>query len=132
MRDKEKIDELNTRFIETDEFLDWEEFSRRTNEALKADPNAATVTVPAAFLRRVMGEISVSPLTFRVYRDRHNQLCDELGLPEEKVRSSEDIEPGEITGEDMKTRRRIDAMKPLSFKHGGAANDEDEDTGGPF
>ena len=42
------------------------------------------VTVPAAFLRRVINDIGTTPRMFAAYRERFNQLCDELEVPEEK------------------------------------------------
>ena len=84
MANEEKADELYARFQETDEMLDWDDFVIKTRDALDADPNADAVTVPAPFLRRVLGDIAATPLMFPAYRDRHNQLCDELGIPEEK------------------------------------------------
>ncbi len=84
MATEEQADELHARFAETDEFVEWEDFKNMTQEALERDPAAETVTVPAAFLRRVIAEISTQPLIFSALLDRHNRLCDELGLPEEK------------------------------------------------
>jgi hypothetical protein len=80
----EQRDALALAFQETDEMQDWDEFVTQGREVLQANPGAKTVTVPAAFLRRVITEIATVPLIFTPYRDRYNQLCDELGIPEEK------------------------------------------------
>ena len=84
MTPDERGDELQAKFLETDEMQDWDEFVTEGNKALEANPRAESVTVPAAFLRRVMGDIGAAPLMFPAYRDRFNQLCDEMGMPEEK------------------------------------------------
>lgn len=133
MTNEKGSDDLNTRFLETDEMQDWQDFVSITRKALKADPSAQKVSVPAAFLRRVLSEIATNPLMFGAYRDRHNQLCDEMGLPDEKVSVREDEPPMDaLTGEDMKTRKPVQKMKPLSFKGSGTEDDGGEDTGGPF
>jgi hypothetical protein len=77
-------DELFTQFQETDEMQDWDAFVTQGRAALEKNPKAETVAVPAAFLRRVMDEIGTTPTMFTACRDRFNQLCDELGVPEEK------------------------------------------------
>jgi hypothetical protein len=82
---EDRGDELFARFQETDEMQDWDAFVEAVKQALKDAPNAETVAVPAGFLRRVIEEIGATPLMFTAYRDRFNLLCDEMGMPEEKV-----------------------------------------------
>jgi len=84
MATEQQGDDLFAKFQDTEEMLDWDEFVTQTKKVLATDPAAETVTIPAAFLRRVILEIGTSPLMFTAYRDRFNQLCDELGMPEEK------------------------------------------------
>lgn len=84
MATDEQRDALFLAFQETDEMEDWDDFALQCKNFLEADPEAKTVTVPAAFLRRVILDIGATPLMFTAYRDRFNQLCDELGIPEEK------------------------------------------------
>ena len=84
MTEDERRDELYAAFQETDEMQDWDEFVTQAQKALEADPEAEAVTVPAAFLRRVMSDIFGTPQMFTSYRDRFNQLCDKMGMPGEK------------------------------------------------
>ena len=127
MSDDDRADELYTRFLETEEMQDWEEFVGATKKALKADPNAQTVTVPAGFLRRVMTDIATTPHMFYAYRERFNQLCDEMGMPEEKGGIDEKVPTGEIGAEDMVSRRKFSVRsKPLHYK----TDPKDEKTGG--
>ena len=82
---QDRGDELFARFQETDEMQDWDAFVESVKKALEDAPSAETVAVPAGFLRRVIEEIGATPLMFAAYRDRFNLLCDEMGMPEEKV-----------------------------------------------
>jgi hypothetical protein len=84
MTEDERRDALFARFQEADEMEDWDAFVTQSRKALEASPNAETISVPAAFLRRVIDDIGATPLMFTSYRDRFNRLCDELGLPGEK------------------------------------------------
>jgi hypothetical protein len=84
MATEQQVDELHGKFQDTEEMRDWDEFVTGTKKVLGTNPAVETVTVPAAFLRRVILDIGTSPLMFTAYRDRFNQLCDELGMPEEK------------------------------------------------
>jgi len=84
MATEQQVDELHGKFQDTEEMRDWDEFVTGTKKVLATNPAVETVTVPAAFLRRVILDIGTSPLMFTAYRDRFNQLCDELGMPEEK------------------------------------------------
>ena len=84
MATEEQSDALFLAFQETDEMEDWDEFVLQSKKLLEADPEAKTITVPAAFLRRVILDIGATRLMFTAYRDRFNQLCDEQGIPEEK------------------------------------------------
>jgi hypothetical protein len=82
---QDQRDELFARFQETDEMQDWDAFVEAVRKALEDAPSAETVAVPAGFLRRVIAQIGATPLMFTAYRDRFNLLCDEMGMPEEKV-----------------------------------------------
>ena len=84
MATEEQIETMYAEFTETDEMAEWDDFRIMTTEALERDPDAETVTVPAAFLRRVITEIATQPLIFSALLERHNQLCDQFGIPEEK------------------------------------------------
>ena len=97
MTEEERGDELYARFQETEEMQDWDEFVTETRKALEANPKAETVTVPAAFLRRTIEDIAMTPHMFSAYRDRFNALCDELGMPEEKRGVPQAQEGGEST-----------------------------------
>jgi len=81
---EEQSDALFLAFQETDEMEDWDAFVLQSKRLLESDPEANTITVPAAFLRRVILDIGATPLMFTAYRDRFNQLCDEMRIPEEK------------------------------------------------
>lgn len=134
MADRGRVNELYERFLETDEMQDWAAFIDMAKKALMSEPNAETVTVPAGFLRRVMTDISIAPTGFSAYRERFNQLCDEMGLPEEKEAIGETAALTEAGAEDMVARRKFSVRsKPLHYK-GGPKEDEDggDDTGGPF
>jgi hypothetical protein len=98
MTDDERRDELYAKFQETDEMAEWDDFVSRTRNALEANPAAETVTVPAAFLRRVIDQIGATPHMFSVCRDRFNELCDEMGLAEEKRPAPAAPERGEEEG----------------------------------
>lgn len=50
------------RFLATEEGQEWQDFVETANKALEFDTE--TVTVPAAFLRRVIADIAVDPLMF--------------------------------------------------------------------
>ena len=84
MATEQQVDELHGKFQDTEEMRDWDEFVTGTKKVLATNPAVETVTVPAGFLRRVILDIGTSPLMFTAYRDRFNQLCEELGMPEEK------------------------------------------------
>lgn len=84
MSEDDRRDDLYAKFQETDEMVEWDAFVNGARKALEASPDAQTVSVPAAFLRRVIDDIGATPLAFPAYRDRFNQLCDEMGMPEEK------------------------------------------------
>jgi hypothetical protein len=80
---KEPTGTVADRFLATDEAEEWQAFTRAANAALEKS-DSETVTVPAAFLRRVLPEISADPLMFRHLLDAWNRTADELGLPKEK------------------------------------------------
>jgi len=116
MADEDRVQELYIRFLGTDEMQDWEEFVEKAKKALKADPNAETVTVPAAFLRRVMLDVATTPHIFDAVRDRFNQLCDEMGLPEEKDTGGAVLTLNP-SAEDMVSRRKFSVRsKPIHYK----------------
>ena len=93
MATEKQLDDLYVRFIDTQEMGEWQDFVDECKRALHEDPTAKTVTVPATFLRRVILQIGQEPTMFDAYQRRFNQLCDELGLPEEKKPVS-DYDPG--------------------------------------
>jgi hypothetical protein len=128
MTDEDRADELYGQFLATDEMQDWDEFVEQARKALEANPDAETVTVPAAFLRRVITEIGTTPHMFRVYVERFNQLCDEMGVPEQKIAE------GDPRPEDMVAQRKFSVWKkPIHYKdRAKKASDEDDDKGGPF
>lgn len=119
-------DDLYTRFLETDEMLDWHEFTQGAKKALRAEPDAERVTVPASFLRRVITEITVNPHMFDAYRERFNQLCDELGRPEEKIPTPNAASEGLIS------RRDFTVGKALHYKNQHEEEGDGEDDKGPF
>jgi hypothetical protein len=65
---------------------------------------------------------------FRVYVERFNQLCDEMGVPEQKIAE------GDPRPEDMVAQRKFSVWKkPIHYKdRAKKASDEDDDKGGPF
>jgi len=71
---------LMAAFLETPEMADWEEFVAAARRQL--DTGADTVTVPAAFLRRVIDDIATSPLMFGAVQQDWNRHCDAHGQPE--------------------------------------------------
>lgn len=93
MATEDQINELEVRFLDTEEMGDWQTFVDECKQALTDAPEAKTVTVPAMFLRRVILDIGMQPKMFGAYQRRYNQLCDEFGLPEEKKPVSE-YDPG--------------------------------------
>lgn len=73
---------LMAAFLEAPDMADWEEFVAATRRQL--DTGADTVTVPAAFLRRVIDDIATSPLMFAAVRQDWNRHCHDHGQPEFK------------------------------------------------
>ena len=76
-------DELQDLFQNTDEMLAWDDFITEARKALETGDEKAML--PMAFLRLVFVELAIDPLHFPVFRTRFNQLCDEQGMPGEKV-----------------------------------------------
>ena len=66
---------LMAAFLDTPEMADWDAFVSATRQQLAA--GAASVTVPAAFLGRIIDEISTSPMMFMAVKDHWNRHCDE-------------------------------------------------------
>jgi hypothetical protein len=76
-------DELMDLFQNTDEMLAWDDFVTEARKALEKGDEKAIL--PMAFLRLVLPDLATDPLHFPVFRTRFNQLCDEQGMPGEKV-----------------------------------------------
>lgn len=70
---------LMAAFLETPEMADWEEFVAAARRQLET--SADTVTVPAAFLRRIIDDIATSPLMFTAVQSDWNRHCDAQGQP---------------------------------------------------
>lgn len=70
---------LMAAFLETPDMADWEEFVAAARRQLES--GADTVTVPVAFLRRVIDDIATSPLMFGAVRQDWNRHCDAHGHP---------------------------------------------------
>ena len=70
---------LMAAFLDTPDMADWEEFVAAARRQL--DTGADSVTVPAAFLRRVIDDIATSPLMFGAVRQDWNRHCDAQGQP---------------------------------------------------
>jgi len=83
-------DELQDVFQNTDEMLAWDDFVTQARKALENGEEKAML--PTAFLRLVLPDLATDPLHFPVYRTRFNRLCDELGMPGEKVREPSSTE----------------------------------------
>lgn len=83
MANKEPTGAVADRFLATDEAEEWQAFTQAANAALEKS-DGETVTVPAAFLRRVLPEISADPLMFQHLLEAWNRTADELGLPGER------------------------------------------------
>ncbi|HVZ10138.1 hypothetical protein [Rhodopila sp.] len=71
-------------FLNTPEMSDWEDFVAAARRQLET--GADTVTVPVAFLRRVIDDIATSPLMFVAVREDWNRHCDSHGQPAFKER----------------------------------------------
>jgi hypothetical protein len=76
-------DELMAKFLATPEAEEWDDFVVRARQGIAESGD--TITVPSAFLKRVIDEIATSPLSFAAYQDVWNRLCDEYGQPEFKT-----------------------------------------------
>jgi hypothetical protein len=76
-------DELMDLFQNTDEMLAWDDFVTEARKAVEKGDEKAIL--PTAFLRLVLPDLATDPLHFPVFRTRFNQLCDEQGMPGEKV-----------------------------------------------
>lgn len=76
-------DELMDLFQNTDEMLAWDDFVTQARKALENGEEKAML--PTAFLRLVLPDLATDPLHFPVFRTRFNQLCDEQGMPGEKI-----------------------------------------------
>lgn len=76
-------EELYDDFQNTEEMLAWDEFCSAARKAV--DEGKTTAELPTAFLALVLAEIQTDPLQFGAFRAAWNRLCDEKGLPEEKL-----------------------------------------------
>jgi hypothetical protein len=82
-------------FLDTPEMTDWEDFVAAARRQLET--GADTVTVPAAFLRRVIDDIATSPLMFAAVQDDWNRHCDAQGQP--ALKEGGGAEDGDNNGE---------------------------------
>jgi hypothetical protein len=76
-------EELYDDFQNTEEMLAWDDFCSAARKAL--DEGQATAELPTAFLALVLPELRTDPLQFAAMRAVWNRLCDEKGVPEEKI-----------------------------------------------
>jgi hypothetical protein len=83
MASEEQTNDVAAGFLATEEAAEWQAFTEAANAALENSEDE-TVTVPAGFLRRAIGEIAADPLQFEHLLRAWNRVADELGLPEEK------------------------------------------------
>jgi hypothetical protein len=81
MATEQQLDALYARFLATEEAEEWYAFIEAARAALEGAGD--TVTVPAAFLRRVIGQMGSTPLMFDHLRQAHDRIAAEMGLPEE-------------------------------------------------
>ncbi len=63
MASEEQTNDVAAGFLATEEAAEWQAFTEAANAALE-NSESETVTVPAGFLRRVIGEIAADPLQF--------------------------------------------------------------------
>lgn len=73
---------LMAAFLDTQEMADWDEFITSARQQIAT--GAATLTVPAGFLSRVIDEIATSPLMFAAVQTHWNNHCEAHGHPEFK------------------------------------------------
>ncbi len=74
-------------FLASPEAQEWQAFTEAAHAALEKGAREGQgdfITVPAAFLRRVIGEISADPLMFQHLLEAWNRAADAAGLPGEK------------------------------------------------
>lgn len=88
---------LMAAFLDTPEMTEWEEFVAAARRQLET--GADTVTVPAAFLRRVIDDIATSPLMFGAVRQDWNRHCDAHGQPALKEGGGAEDEDDDNNGE---------------------------------
>jgi hypothetical protein len=82
MATEQQLDALYARFLATEEAEEWYAFIEAARAALEG-AGGDTVTVPAAFLRRAIGQMGAAPLMFDHLRQAHDRIAAEMGLPEE-------------------------------------------------
>jgi len=113
-------DRLNEAFIDTDEFREL--FAARHKAEKAVERGEKEVSLPAVLMDRVLA--ITQPLDLEHLQAVYNRLCDEMGLPEEKVAVPE------ITVADVATGKKISVRKePLHYKKTDKQEDSDE---GPF
>lgn len=78
-------------FFASPEAEEWQAFREAAEAALEKGAGEGEgegaddfITVPAAFLRRVLGEISANPLMFQHLLEAWNRAADAAGEPGEK------------------------------------------------
>lgn len=77
-------DELYDEFQNTEEMLAWAGFCDAARKAV--DDGKKTAELPTAFLALTLAELQTDPLQFAAFRAAWNRLCDEKGVPEEKIK----------------------------------------------
>jgi hypothetical protein len=77
-----EYDDLEDKFLGTDEGEAWDEFVQAAREAL--DSGKERAELPTAFLKLVLPDIAASPTMFDVMREAWNRVCDENGAPERR------------------------------------------------
>ena len=76
-------EELQDLFQNTDEMRAWDEFCTEARKAV--DSGEGRAELPTAFLKLVLTEIAIAPLQFSAFRQAWNRLCDQHGMPTEKM-----------------------------------------------
>ena len=80
----DKTGAVAERFLATPEAEEWQAFTQAVQEVLEKAGTAETISVPAGFLRRVIGEIAADPLMFEHLLEAWNRAAEAAGVPEER------------------------------------------------
>jgi hypothetical protein len=89
-------DELQLRFLSTDEMTAWARFQDQAQAAIDAGDD--TVTVSTSFLALILPEVKSSPLEFAALRAVWNRVCDEQGQPQLKMTIPDPVEDSDDDG----------------------------------